>query len=435
MEHFLDPLIQQLGIWPLLGIVAASILVLGTAADRLVDQAVVLSIRSGLPRIIIGATIVSLGTTMPEATVSVLAARKGEPGMALGNAVGSVICDTGLILGIACLMSPLPLDRDLVNRQGWAQFGAGLLLVMACLPWANLSGILTQKDFRLEIDGASNNSPITVTTSSGHDLANGTKITIEGVDGNTAANGNFLVRNRTTNTFDLYDFEGASVKGNGSYPTSGGGFIYPYNGARLYQWVGWLFLLLLAVYMTWSVRLAKRSSRTSAPVEEEDETKGEVRGSIWLAILKLLAATVFLVAASTVLISATRELAIEHFNVPVTIVAATLVAFGTSLPELVTAITAVRKKQGELAVGNVIGADILNVLFVSGAAAAVTTEGLRVDFPTLRIQFPIMLLVLGFFRMGIFSAKSGKLSRPFGALLLAAYLIYLGITIGAGRYS
>ena len=74
---------------------------------------------------------------MPEATVSVLAAFNGEPGLALGNAVGSVICDTGLILGLACILMPLPLDRELVNRQGWVQFGAGLLLVLACIPWAD----------------------------------------------------------------------------------------------------------------------------------------------------------------------------------------------------------------------------------------------------------------------------------------------------------
>ena len=66
---------------------------------------------------------------------SVLAAFKGDPDLALGNAVGSIICDTGLILGIACLINPLKIPRRIVNRQGWLQFGAGFLLVTACRPW------------------------------------------------------------------------------------------------------------------------------------------------------------------------------------------------------------------------------------------------------------------------------------------------------------
>ena len=75
---------------------------------------------------------------MPEAAVSVLAAIQGKPDLALGNAVGSVICDTGLILGIAAILRPLPLNREVVNRQGWIQLVCGIGLVIACLPFANL---------------------------------------------------------------------------------------------------------------------------------------------------------------------------------------------------------------------------------------------------------------------------------------------------------
>ena len=88
----------------LLAVLIVSIAVLGKSADWLVDLAVGLSLRLGLPRVIVGATIVSLGTTAPEAAVSVLAAFAGRPGLAMGNAVGSIICDTGLILGLACLI-------------------------------------------------------------------------------------------------------------------------------------------------------------------------------------------------------------------------------------------------------------------------------------------------------------------------------------------
>jgi cation:H+ antiporter len=343
MQELLDPLVSGAGLLPLLAIVVVAIAVLGKSADVLIDQAVMLSARSGLPTIVIGATIVSLGTTMPEATVSVLAAFNDEPGLALGNAVGSVICDTGLILGLACLIMPLPLDRKLVNRQGWVQFGAGFLLVAACLPWHNLTAVFSEG-----------------------------------------------------------------------------------SGAHLPQWVGWCFLVLLAVYMWWSVRLA----RLATPLEGvEHNTFNNVTESIPRLVITLLIGTAFLVLSSAVLVSATIELAEEHFHVPTSVIAATLVAFGTSLPELVTALTAVRKNQPELAVGNVIGADILNVLFVSGAAAAVTPAGLAADPVMFQLQFPAMLLILMVFRVGIATARTGKLTRPFGAVLLIAYFLYLGITI------
>ncbi len=136
MEQALEQFFSQLHWTLLLAIIAASLFILAKSADWLVDEAVVLSERSGVPKIIIGATIVSLGTTTPEVAVSVLAAVHGNPGLALGNAVGSIICDTGLILGLACLIAPLHLDPRIVNRQGWVQFGCALLLVLIATPWA-----------------------------------------------------------------------------------------------------------------------------------------------------------------------------------------------------------------------------------------------------------------------------------------------------------
>ena len=113
-------------------------------ADLLVDEAVGVSRQLGVSPLLIGATIVSLGTTLPEAAVSVLAAVQGRPEIALGNAVGSIICDTGLIIGLATLWGPLPLDRRVVNRQGWVQFCAGLLLVAACIPFFPMRRVFLQ---------------------------------------------------------------------------------------------------------------------------------------------------------------------------------------------------------------------------------------------------------------------------------------------------
>ena len=321
-------------VWPLSALVATivvTMLTLTKGADRLVVNAVDLSFWWGVPRIVVGVTVVSLGTTAPEAVVSVLAAFQGQSGMALGNAVGSIICDTGLVLGIACLIAPLPFDPLVVKRQGWVQFACGFLLVGACLPWA---------------------SPLAAFT----------------------------------------------------------------TGGSLPQAVGWIFLGLLMLYMAWSVGLAGQA------VAGEALPAGSARVGLARSVFGLVAALSIVIVASSLLIAAAAEIA-HRFSVPPSIIAATLVAFGTSLPELIVVVTATVKGHGELAIGNVIGADILNVLFVAGAAAAVTPGGLVANGPFFLIQFPAMLFILFVFRLGIWTARDGTLRRPFGFVLLGTYVV------------
>ncbi len=331
MEESLQQFFAKQSPWALAAEIVAILTVLGKSADWLVSEAVVLSERSGMPKVIVGATIVSLGTTAPEVAVSVLAALRGDPDIALGNAVGSIICDTGLILGIACLINPLRLPREIVNRQGWLQFGSGCLLVAACWPW-----------------------------------------------------------------------------GTGDNPFRTGG--------NLPQMAGVTFIVLLAGYLWLSVRWAK-SSRQTVDLEEYEVDK---RAPMALVVAKLLLAIFIVVCASGVLIPAIKEAA-QRMGVPGAIVAATLVAFGTSLPELVTAVTAAFRKHGDLAVGNIIGADILNVLFVAGPSAAVTQGGLTAAPSFFQVLFPGMLLVLLVFRVGVFFSKD-EMKRSFGVVLILVYV-------------
>ncbi|MCC5877440.1 MAG: sodium:calcium antiporter [Candidatus Sumerlaeia bacterium] len=135
-DHLFDGLPSAL----LLLILAVAIAALAKGADWLVTGAVALSKNLGIPPAIVGATVVSLGTTMPEMAVSVLAAWKGMPDFALGNSVGSIICDTALIFGLACMMTRIPIDRFLLNRHGWVQLGAGVLLILVCLPFRDGDG-------------------------------------------------------------------------------------------------------------------------------------------------------------------------------------------------------------------------------------------------------------------------------------------------------
>ena len=141
-ENLLEGLVQGVSTIGLVGIIAVCLVVLSKGADWMIDGVVHLARRTRLPRIVIGATIVSLGTTTPEAVVSVMAAWMGNPGLALGNGVGSIIADTGLIFGLTCVLTAVPVNRYILNRTGWVQVGAAtLLVVISVILLASTSGV------------------------------------------------------------------------------------------------------------------------------------------------------------------------------------------------------------------------------------------------------------------------------------------------------
>ena len=321
-------------------IIAAMLYVLSKGADILVDQAVSLSIHWGVPKMIVGATIVSLGTTLPEATVSVLAAINGNPDLALGNAIGSIIANTGLIIGVAALMGYLPVDKVIVRRQGRVQIWTGILLALASIPFG------------------------------GH--------------------------------------------------------------GNITQWMGWICIAMLIVYIYFSIRWTKNPvsphtepAVTIPPAGEDAATDVLVKETTPLAIQMVkLFGGIFLVIASSKILIPTVEVTAVRIGIPQSIIAATLVALGTSLPELVTAITAVRKGRGELAVGNIVGADILNVLFVVGSAAAVTAAGLDVPLDFFTLQIPAMLIILIAFRL-FTRGENERITKFEGLVLLIIYIVYI----------
>ena len=345
MEHIIEQLIEGLPSVVLFLIIGVTLYTLGKGADWLVDEAVALSTQWGLGKAVIGATIVSIGTTTPEAAVSVLSAIQGKPGLALGNAVGSIICDTGLILGLASLIAPLSFNRQLASRLSNVQVGAGILLVLACIPWS---------------------SPIKAFS----------------------------------------------------------------EGGVLPQFMGFVFVVLLGLYIWQSIRWAGTATQDT----ENEENIESGSSNTFLTLLKLIGAIVIVVISAQILIPTVSVLAVR-FKVPESIISLTLVAFGTSLPELVTAITAVRRGHGELAVGNIIGADILNVLFVAGVSAAATKGGLVADAHFFQFAFPAMLFILIVFRYGIFVSGS-QLKRPFGVVLVAVWIIVqiLSGVLGIGTH-
>jgi len=319
--------------WALLLISAGAVGALIKGADWLVEGATGLAYRAGIPKVIVGATIVSLGTTSPECAVSVMAAWSGNAGLALGNAVGSIIADTGLIFGLCCLITVLPADRFVLNRHG--------------------------------------------------------------------------------------------------------------SEAMIGQGVGFLLLALLVVYLVISVRWARQHPH-GEPFQVPDDAVKKVpisgdsiehaqKSALLHLIGMMVVGLVLVVFASRALVCAVTELALQ-WGIPNVVIAATLVAVGTSLPELVVGLASIIKGHKEILVGNVIGADILNILFVIGASASVTPlpiveKGTKLPEIFLYIHLPAMLLILLYFRFAIWSAvKKGSFRRWFGLPLLAMWLAFVALT-------
>ena len=314
----------------LLLIIVFCIAMLSFGADWMIDGVVDLAERTGLPKIVIGATVVSLGTTLPEAFVSVMAAYMGNPGLALGNGVGSIIADTGLIFGLTCILAAVPVNRYILNRTGWVQVGSATLLVLISI------GVLLLSDGEPKIE----------------------------------------------------------------------------------RWVGFLFLALLVLYLYITYVWAKQGSGV-LPEDEIAEHELMSVGKSWILIVGGL---FLVILGARVLVPSASEIAMR-VGVPDDVIAATMVAFGTSLPELMTAIAAIRKGHPEITVGNIVGADVLNVLFVIGAAAAASPLLIPMNF--FYFHFPAMLIILYSFRVFISMNREGVFHRWQGYWLLGVYLCYV----------
>jgi len=358
MEHLIpQEWFAELSQIVLLLITIISLGALGKGADLMVEGAAGMAYRFGLPKVIVGATIISLGTTSPEFAVSVMAAWSGEPGLALGNAVGSIIADTGLIFGIGCFMTVLPADRTVLTRQGWIQFGAAALLAII--------------------------------------------------------------------VYGAYAIQGEQ--------------------AAIGRPVGVLFLILLAAYIVVSIRWSRETgsstgSEIDPPITESDPdghaSAGEAKP--FKLSLFVVIGLVLVIFASHVLICAVTVLA-ERWGVPQVVIAGSLVALGTSLPELVIGLTSILKGHKELLVGNIIGADILNVLFVIGGSSVaadlpVLEAGSAHPDIFLKLHIPAMLLILILFRVFIFSAvRRGHFQRWQGIPLLLVYIAFVVLPFVLGH--
>ncbi len=316
---------------------AASLFVLSKSASLLVDKAVLLSEKWGLSAVVIGATVVSLGTTLPELSVSIIAAFRGNVSFALGNAVGSVITNSTLILGMAALFGYIAVGR----REGQKlKLLIGVALLMMAMPVVALA-----------------------------------------------------------------------VGGTAMIPRFGGIVL-----------VG-----LVPVYMVFLVMQEKKN-----PLPEEGDLQVPSLRTSAAVLVGLIVLAALAVALSAAVLVATAEVLARRVGIPDAVIASTLVAFGTSVPELSTAIAAARGGHGALALGNVLGANILNILLVVGLAVSLSPEVAVVSEEALKVHFPALAAVL--FVLGVFAynQRIHRLSKKEGMLLVGVYILFLFVNFFLG---
>lgn len=288
--------------------------------DRLVDAAVAIAKKLGIPQIVVGATIVSLGTTLPEILVSTTAAFDGSASIAAGNAFGSIICNTALIAGLTQTIRPSKkIEAAAIRWRG--------IFFFAVLIGMNIYAYLTQK------------------------------------------------------------------------------FNRP---------AGVVLLLLFAVYAYLNI---KRAGSEGEESEEEDGKKES--GPVWKHLLILVVCAVLLYFGANLLVD-NGILIAEALGVPERVIAVTFIALGTSLPELVTSLVSIIKGYGNVGLGNIVGANILNMLLVIGIPSAIA--GIPLERSTILIDMPLGLLVMAVLLIPILIRK--KSSRVQGIALFAIYAVY-----------
>ena len=307
---------------------AVGLVLLIKGGDWFVDGATGLAKRFKLPDIVVGATVVSIGTTLPEVMVSTTGALQGSGAMAYGNAIGSIICNTSLIAAISIFVNPGPVNVKSMKTPVIFFFASAAIYCLAAY-------------------------------------------------------------------------------GLGTFP----------------RWLGLVMLSVFAVYMFMTVRNGMKN-----PDEADEEESSEPK-QLWQELLLLVVGAAVIAVGADLLVEHGQVIA-RALGVPETVVALLFVALGTSLPELITTITSLRKGRASLGIGNVIGANIFNLVLVSGVAVtlapfAVPAENTLLNTGlnlSLVFDIPVMLAVMSLMCLPALAKK--KLGRWQGATLLCIYAAF-----------
>ncbi len=282
-------------------------------ADWFVDGAAGIAARFGIPQLVIGLTIVAMGTSAPEAAVSITAALTGNAGITIGNVLGSNILNVLLILGITSVIITVPVQKSTVKWE--MPFMHVITIVLAFL-----------------------------------------------------------------------------------------GF----TGGRIERWEGMVLWIFFFIYFVYLFRMAKQGTE-----EEEEEMH-----PLWQQLLMLLVGIACIVIGSDLTVDNATIIAAK-LGMDDRLIGLTIVAFGTSLPELVTSVTAAKKGKADIAIGNIVGSNVFNILFVVGTTALITPVAFKTGF----IVDSAVTLAAGLF-LWIAVMKENKLKRPAGVVMLLGYALY-----------
>lgn len=292
-------------------------------ADVFVEGASKVAAKFYIPEIVIGLTIVAFGTSAPEAAVSIASAYKGTAGIAVGNIIGSNICNVLLILGVAGMIASLKVKKNTLKIE--TPFVVGITVLLLVL----------------------------------------------GLNGNSVS--------------------------------------------RLDGVILWVFFIAFLTYLYWLSKNGDEDAIEDVPELEESDT-------LLKLIIMIVLGIVCIVVGSNVTVDAASNIA-TSFGVSDRIIGLTIVAFGTSLPELVTSVSASLKGKNDIAVGNIIGSNIFNVLFVLGTASIVSPTAIPFA-STFMLDFSIAIAALIIFMLFI-NRKEMALRKSGAALMFACYIAYI----------
>ena len=376
--------------------------------DWFVDGSTGIARRFRLPELLIGATVVSIGTTLPEVMVSTTSALTGHSEIAYGNAIGSVICNTALIAAVTIAVRPGPIDKRTLRTPVLFFFTAALLYAGVAYLTGSFSrpvGFLLLGIFLVYM--ASTILQMKHTPAEG-DRKEGVKIVERGAEGlmhamekSSGAKSELMLVQE--------DGDGASKERMHAQENGGGA---AKEAMRVQE------------YGSHAVRGSAHVQEGAGKEKESKEEEGAEEGSIAKDLLMLLVGAVLIAVGADLLVD-NGTLIAQALGVPESVIALTFVALGTSLPELVTAITSLAKGHGALSLGNVIGANLFNLVLVSGVSVTLApfripqnavlfghNASLVLDIP---VMFTVMLL------MTLPALIKGKLYRAQGLLLLLLY--------------
>ncbi len=302
----------------------AGFVLLVKGADFFVDGAVGIAARFGIPQLVIGLTIAAMGTSMPEAAVSITSAIKGSAGITVGNVVGSNIMNILVILGLTAVITPIAVQRS--TR-------------------------------RFEIPGM------------------------------IAVSILFLV--------------------------------FGYTGGEIVLFEGIIMWLVFIGYLGYLLWIAKNN-------KAEESGEEDKKWSLPVQLIAIVGGIAAIELGSDLAVDGATAIA-KAFGMSDRIIGLTIVAFGTSLPELVTSVTAARRGKADIAIGNIVGSNIFNILFVAGTTALITPVVFEAKF----VVDSIIAIVAAVILLVSVCNKDMKLKRPAGAVMLVCYGVYLAYLIAA----